>query len=105
MLDPQQAVALLPLADPDAATLLASVSEDKRELSWWIILRDGTPIAGDAGGGVALLAELPGLRVFGHLLKAFQLSLVVDALDKLVAHHRGRLSHIIPDVTVPRRYP
>jgi len=98
-------VALLPLADPEAATLLASVPEDKRELSWWIILRDGTPIAGDTGGGVVLLAELPGLRVIGRLLQSLRLSRVVDAFDKLIAHYRGQLSRIVPDVTPLRRYP
>lgn len=98
-------MALLPLADREAATLLTSVPKDKRELSWWLIRRDGAPLAGDAGGGVALLAELPGLRRFGRLLKTLRLSPLVDALDKLVAHYRGRLSHIVPDVAPPRRYP
>jgi hypothetical protein len=54
---------------------------------------------------VALLAELPGLRLLGRLLKTLWLSPVVDALDKLVAHYRGRLSRIVPDVTASRRYP
>lgn len=79
--------------------------EDKRELSWWLILRDGAPVAGDAGGGVALLTELPGLRVIGRLLKALRLSPLLDALHKLVARYRGRLSHIVPDVMPLRRYP
>lgn len=96
---------MLPLADPEANALLASVAEEKRQLSWWLVLRDGTPMAGDDGGGVALLSELPGTRWLGRLLKALRLSAVVDALDKLVAHQRGRLSRIVPDGAIPRRYP
>ena len=39
----------------EAARLLASVSEERRKECWWLVLRDGTPVAGDAGGGVLLL--------------------------------------------------
>jgi hypothetical protein len=96
---------VIPLAEPEAIDLLSSIPEEKRLLSWWIVLRDGTPIPGDAGGGIALLIELPGTRMLGNLLKTLRLSPVVDTLDKLVASHRGLLSRFVPDVTAPRRYP
>lgn len=74
-------------------------------MSWWVVFRDGTPIASDAGGGIALLTELPGLHMIGRLLKTLRLSPFVDVLDKIVAHQRGRLSRIVPDGAAPRRYP
>lgn len=93
------------LATPEANALLASIAEEKRPLAWWFVQRDGIPLAGDAGGVVALMSELPGMRRLGYCLKSLKLSPAVDALDKLVAHYRGQLSRIVPDVTVIRRYP
>jgi hypothetical protein len=98
-------LAYLPFEDIEAAALLSSIPEETRAVSWWLVLHDGMPIAGDEGGGVALLSELPGTQIFGYLLKTLRLSTVVDALDRLVARQRGRLSRIVPDVTAPRRYP
>jgi hypothetical protein len=98
-------LALLPFEDLEAAGLLSSIPEETQAVSWWLVLHDGMPIAGDEGGGVALLLELPGTREIGNLLKTLRLSPVVDALDRLVARQRGRLSRIVPDVKAPRRYP
>jgi hypothetical protein len=81
------------------------VPEDARGECWWLVLRDGTPIAGDAGGGVAALTELSLTRPLGRLLAAAHASPVVDAVDKLVARHRGRLGRLVPDGPAPRRYP
>jgi hypothetical protein len=104
-LDRREELALLPLTAPEVIGLLTSVPEARRTESWWLVLRDGMPIAGNAGGGVALLTELPGMRMIGHLFKTLRLSRVVDALDKLVARQRGWLSRFVPDGTAPRRYP
>jgi len=104
-LDRREELALLPLTAPEAIGLLTSVPETRRTESWWLVLRDGMPIAGNAGGGVALLTALPGMRMIGRLLKTLRLSPVVDALDNLLAHQRGRLSRFVPDGTAPRRYP
>jgi hypothetical protein len=81
------------------------VPEDARGECWWLILRDGTAIAGDAGGGVALLTELALTRPLGRFLAAVHASPLVDACDKLVAHRRGRLGRFVPDGPAPRRYP
>ncbi|MBW8012252.1 MAG: hypothetical protein FVQ83_13615 [Chloroflexi bacterium] len=51
-------MALLPLADEAADLLLASIPEERRSESWWLVLRDGTPVAGNHGGGVTLLEEI-----------------------------------------------
>ena len=98
-------MALLPLADAAAAPLLASVPESERLDCWWLVLSDRTPVPGDAGGGVALLAQLRGTRWLGRLLDKLGAGTAVDALDKLISHHRGRLGRLVPDGQAPRRYP
>jgi len=98
-------LALLPLDDEEASRLLAGVPEDARFKSWWLVLRDGTPIAGDAGGGVVLLTEVRLTRPVGRALRALHASPLIDALGKFVARHRLRLGHFVPDGEAPRRYP
>ena len=51
-------MALLPLGEEAAAGLLAGIAEEERRECWWLVLRDGTPVPGDRGGGVVLLTEL-----------------------------------------------
>jgi hypothetical protein len=98
-------VALLPLADDEAGLLLASVTEEARDECWWLVLRDRTPIPGDRGGGVALLAELRLTRPLGRILRALRASPVVDAIDRVVSRHRSRLGRLVPEGAAPRRYP
>jgi hypothetical protein len=98
-------VALLPLGDPEADRLLASVPEEARGECWWLVLRDGTLVPGDAGGGVALFAELRLTRPFGRLLRALHASVLIDALDRLVARHRAGLGRFVPHGPAPRRFP
>jgi hypothetical protein len=105
VLDRRQELALLPLADEEAGVLLASVPEEARGECWWLVLRDGTPVPGDRGGGVALFAEVRLTRPLGRLLGAARAAPVVDALDRLVARHRSRLGRLVPEGAAPRRYP
>jgi hypothetical protein len=81
------------------------VPEAARDECWWLVLRDGTPIAGDGGGGVALFAEVRLTQPLGRMLRKLHASALLDALDKLVARHRGRLGHLVPEGPAPRRYP
>jgi len=81
------------------------VPVEVRNGRWWLVLRDGTAIAGDAGGGVALLAELALTRRLAQGLRVARASRLVDALDVLVARHRGRVGRVVPDGPCPRRYP
>jgi hypothetical protein len=104
-MDRPQELALLPLADEEAERLLASVPEEARGECWWYVLRDGTLVPGDSGGGVALLAGLRLTSPLGLMLRALGASALVDALDKLVARNRGRLGRLVPDGPAPRRYP
>jgi hypothetical protein len=98
-------VALLPLEDDEASRLLASVPEDAREDCWWLVLRDGTAIPGDAGGGVAFLNEVRVTRPVGRILRATRAAPLVDGLDKLVARYRRQLGRLVPNGPAPRRYP
>jgi hypothetical protein len=81
------------------------VPEHRRGECWWLILRDGTPVAGDGGGGVKLFAEIQLTRPLGRLLGAFRLSSVIDALDKLLARYRKGLGRFVPEGPAPHRYP
>ena len=98
-------MALLPLADAEANRLLESVPEESRSERWWIVLRDGIPIAGDDGGGITLMVELRATRRIGLLLRKFRLSPLIDALDILMDRYRGRLGRLVPEGSGPRRYP
>lgn len=104
VLDRGQQLAFLPLADEEALRLLDAVPENRRTESWWVI-RDGIPVASKRGAGIVLLTEIRPTRLLGRVLGAIGLSPLVDALDALVARHRGRLSRLVPDGPAPRRYP
>ena len=91
--------------DERAGALLASVSEDERGECWWLVLRDGTPLRGDAGAGVAVMCEIRVLAPLGRLLQRLGLSPLVDALDRVVSRHRRRLGRLVPDGRSPSRYP
>jgi hypothetical protein len=96
---------VLPLADDEAGGLLTSVPEKARDDCWWLVLRDGTPIPGDAGGGVALFAQIRLTRPLGRVLRALHASALIDTFDKVVARYRSRLGRLVPEGPAPRRYP
>jgi predicted DCC family thiol-disulfide oxidoreductase YuxK len=104
-LDRGQQLAFLPLADEEAARLLDAVPQNRRTESWWVVRRDGTPVAGKRGAGIVLLTEILRTRLLGRVLDAIALSPLIDAIDTLVARHRARLSRFVPDGPAPRRYP
>ena len=85
--------------------MLASVPEEERGQCWWIVLRDGTVVRGDEGGGVLLLEEVHLTGPLGRALRAVRLSPVVDTFDRVLARYRSRLGRIVPDGPAPRRYP
>ena len=96
---------MLPLADPDAEQLLRTVPEDERGECWWLVLRNGSLVAGNKGGGVAMLAVFPLTRPLAFLLRALRLSPLVDWADDVLSAQRGRLGKVIPDGPAPRSYP
>jgi hypothetical protein len=81
------------------------VPEEARDDCWWLVLRDGTLVPGDEGGGVALLAELRLTRPLARVLRTLRASALVDALDEFLAGQRKRLGRVVPDRPVTRRYP
>ena len=104
-LDRDDRLAFLPLADPEADPLLADVPLDVRNGRWWLVLRDGTPLPGDGGAGVAALDELRLTQPLGRLLRSLRAAPLVDGFDALVSRHRSRLGRVVPDGGAPRRYP
>jgi len=105
VLDRGERLALLPLGAAEAAGLLASVSEEERMQTWWLVDRNRAPVRGDRGGGVPALCEMRLTRPLGRLLARVRASELVDAFDRLVARHRSRLGRLLPDGPAPRRYP
>jgi len=81
------------------------VAEEQRGKCWWVVLRDGTLVPGDEGGGVMLLAEVQLTRRLGRGLRWLHLSPAVDVLDKVVARYRKHLGRLVPEGPAPLRYP
>jgi hypothetical protein len=81
-LDRRERLAFVPLDDPAADLLLASVPAPERFASWRLVRRDGSV----RGRGWAR-GRIP------------------DGLYGLVARHRGRLGRLVPDGDGPYRYP
>jgi hypothetical protein len=96
---------LLPLADAEVARLLASVPEDVRNESSWLVQRDDAPVRLGAGGAVRLLVEIRLTRRLGRVLETLGASQPLDALVRLVSRHRALLGRFVPDGPAPRRYP
>jgi hypothetical protein len=103
--DRGEELGLVRLADHEAGRLLAAVPEEARGECWWLVQRDGTPIAGDAGGGLAVLAEVRLTRPAARVLRALHAGVLIDGLDTVLARNRGRLGRVVPDGPAPRRYP
>jgi hypothetical protein len=93
------------LGDDEAQRLLADVPEEARGECWWLVLRDGRPVPGDAGGGVALFVEIRLTRPLGRVLRALHAATLIDKFDKVAARHRGRLGRFVPEGPALRRYP
>jgi hypothetical protein len=72
----------LPLQDPAAEPLLASLPERERLESWRLVRRDGS-----SSGHLGLRGRAP------------------DALYRALAGRRELLGRLVPDGPAPRRYP
>ena len=104
-MDRHEALGFLPLKDEEAGRLLASIPADERLECWWLVRTDGTPVAGNRGGGVEILRELRLTRPLGGLLRALRLSRAVDVADDLLARCRKQLGRFVPEGPAPKRYP
>lgn len=104
-IDRRGQLALLPLGDEEAARLLGGVPEKARGECWWFVRRDGTPVPGDAGGGIEVLELLALTRPVARVLRPLGGSRLLDAFDKLVARYRGQLGKLVPEGPAPRRFP
>ena len=101
-LDRREELAFLPLQDEQAARLLASVGEDERRSTWWLVEADGS--AHSRGrAGLALLEQLSGWRRVARLLRPVGGAL--DPLYEAVAKRRHQIGRIVPDRPGPLRYP
>jgi hypothetical protein len=85
--------------------LLAAIPAEQWTDTWWLVRKDGTPIPGSRGGGIAMLRAMHLTRPLGWLLATLRLSPLVDALDHYVARYRAHWSWHVPKGSAPRRFP
>jgi predicted DCC family thiol-disulfide oxidoreductase YuxK len=100
-LDREREVAIVPLQDPDASTLLAALPEHERLATWRLALEDGS-LAGRGAGAPALLGAMRLTRPLGRVLEHAP-PRALDAVYDLVAGNRSRLGRLVPDGPAPRR--
>jgi predicted DCC family thiol-disulfide oxidoreductase YuxK len=102
-LDRRQELALLPLQDAAASTLLAALDEDERLDTWRMVRPDGS-LTGYGAGIPDLLQAMRLTRSVGRLLgraPAGALEFVYGA----VARNRRTLGRLVADGAAPRRHP
>ena len=75
-------LAVLPLADAAAGSLLADLPEAERDASWRLVRRDGSSV-----GYLVIRGRIP------------------DAVYRHVSARRELLGRLVPDGPAPRRYP
>lgn len=102
-LDRGDELALLPLQDPAAEPLLASLAAEQRLETWRLARADGS-LTGYGAGVPELLAATRLGRPAGRLLGLIPAG-ALDAGYRLVARNRRRLGRLVPDGPGPRRYP
>ncbi len=100
-LDRDERLALLPLDEPEAAVLLASIPEHERYASWHL-LHPGGRISSRGAAGVDLLYTL-GCRWVAHAVG--RAAGPAERLYTVVAEHRDQLGRLVPDGPAPRRFP
>jgi predicted DCC family thiol-disulfide oxidoreductase YuxK len=98
--DPRGRVALLPLSDEAAATLVSVLPEAERYRSWHLV-RPGGAISSRGLAGAELLDALGHARV-GRIARAQPL---VERAYAFVAGNRDWLGKLVPDGPAPRRFP
>ena len=102
-LDRERELAVLPLQDPVATSLLEGLSEKSRLASWRVVQPDGS-LAGLGAGIVPLLRSMRLTRPAARLI-ALVPDRALDTVYGVVARHRGRLGRMLPDGPAPRRFP
>ncbi len=102
-LDREHELAVLPLQDREAASLLEALAVEERLASWRITRPDGS-LAGFGAGVVPLLQAMRLTRPLARLLAALP-DRVLDAVYGAVARRRRQLGRMVPDGPAPRRLP
>jgi predicted DCC family thiol-disulfide oxidoreductase YuxK len=97
-LDRSRTLAVVPFEDGQAAPLLEAIPAGERLTSWHLLLPDGRR-ASRGRGVIELLSLLPATRRIAPALRVFPL----EAIYRLVAQNRHRLSRFVPDGPAPRR--
>lgn len=102
-IDIRSELAVLPLQDLEAASLLESLTAEERLDSWRLALPDGS-LPGYGAGLVALAGSLRATRPLRRALGALPAG-ALDTAYRLGARHRSRIGRLVPDGAAPRRFP
>ena len=103
-MDKDEALAILPFDDPNAARFVVFLTEQQLTYSWQLIECDGRRLTrGEAA--VRLMELLKPTRWLGKLCRPRPLTRLVGWIDHLISVSRPRLSHLVPRGPGPRRWP
>ncbi|HEV2754302.1 MAG TPA: hypothetical protein VG318_00805 [Actinomycetota bacterium] len=103
-MDREEALAILPYDDPEAARFVVFLTEEQVEYSWQLIECDGTRLT-KGKAAVRLMELLKPTRWLGRLCRPRPLTWLVGKVDHLICIARPKLSHIVPQGPGPRRWP
>ena len=94
---------MLPLADPEAGTLLTGLTEAELFTSWRLAGADGS-LVGYGTGAVRLLETMALTRRAARVLARVP-DPILDSSYRLVARHREKLGRLVSDRPGPKRFP
>lgn len=102
-IDRDDALAILPLQDPGAVSLVGGLPESEKLASWRLATPDGA-LVGYGAGIPTLLRTMRATQPLGRLVGLLP-DRVLDGAYRLVVRNRGRLGRLVPDGPAPRRAP
>lgn len=103
-MDDDEALALLPFDDPNAAPFVVFLTEEQLKASWQLIECDGTRLT-KGPAAVRLMELLRWTRWLGRLCRLRPLTRLVGWIDHAISVNRPRLSRLVPRGPGPRRWP
>ncbi|MDQ3956962.1 MAG: hypothetical protein M3273_01435 [Actinomycetota bacterium] len=103
-MDRDEALAILPFDDAEAARFVVFLTEEQLRFSWQLIECDGTRLT-KGPAAVRLLELLAPTRLLGRLCRPCRLTGLIGLIDHAIDVLRPWLSRIVPDKPGPRRWP
>lgn len=103
-MDKDEALAILPFDDPNAARFVVFLTEEQLKYSWQLIECGGARFT-KGPAAVRLMQLLKPLRWLGRLCRPKPLTWLVGVIDNAISLSRPQLSKVVPKGPGPRRWP